>query len=120
MRFKTTIKLVSDARDKSEALELVEEYLSGNIVSGIDMKCVTKPVCSKTKMVSLAALSLLIIAGIVLGSYIKQPQIMLHTIPGISAVQPPLKTSNMSRMSPEFKKEWEERQNKEALSQMSK
>ena len=61
-----------------------------------------------------------LIAGIVLGSYIKHPQIMLRTIPGISAVQPPLKTSSIAKMSSEFKKEWQERQTKEALSQIAK
>ncbi len=120
MKFRTTIKLVSEAHDKNEALDLVEEYLSGNIMSGIDMRCVTKPVCSGAKIVSLSVISLVIIAGIVLGSYIKHPQIMMRTIPGVSAVQPPLKTSGAARMSPEFMKEWQDRQTKEALSQITK
>lgn len=120
MRFKTNIRLISEAQDKSEALDLVEEYLAGNIVSGVDMKCVTRPVCSKAKMAGIAALSLLIVAGILLGSHIKHPQRLLQVIPGVSAVQPPLKTSNIAKMKSEFKQDWQDRQTKEALDQIKR
>ena len=118
MRFKTTIQLVSDAQDKSEALDLVEEYLAGNIVSGVDMRCVTKPLHSKAKIAGMAVILLAVVAGIFAGSYIKHPQNILRTIPGVSAVQSPLKTSNITHRSPEFKKEWQDRQTKEALDQI--
>jgi hypothetical protein len=116
MRFKTTIQLVSDAQDKHEALDLVEEYLAGNIVSGVDMRCVTKPVCNTANVVGVAAISLAIIAGICIGAYTKHSQNMIQTIPGASAVQSPLKTSDAK--SPEFKKEWQDQQTKEALDQI--
>lgn len=120
MRFKTTIQLVSDARDRSEALDLVEEYLAGNIVSGVDMKCVTRPLCSKAKVAGMAAILLAIVAGIFAGSQIKHPQNILQTIPGASAVQSPLKTSDITHRSPEFKEEWRDRQTKEALDQIKR
>ncbi|MCX5678082.1 MAG: hypothetical protein NTY76_03125 [Candidatus Omnitrophica bacterium] len=119
MRFKTTIQLVSDAQDKSEALDLVEEYLAGNIVSGVDMRCVTKPVY-KSNIVCVAAISLAIVTGILVGSHIKHPQNMIQTIPGTSAIQSPLKTSDITHSKPEFKKEWQDRQTKEALDQISR
>jgi hypothetical protein len=118
MRFKTVIKLTSDAQDKGEALELVEEYLAGNIVSGVDMKCVTKPVYSKVKIAGVAALSLAIAVGIFVISYVKQPQNVLPTISGVDAVQPLLKTSNIAQKSLGFKKDWQDRQTKEALEQI--
>ncbi len=120
MRFKTVIKLVSDARDKSEAIDLVDDYLAGNIVTGIDMKCVTKPVHSSAKIAGIATLVLAITAGVVVSLQTKHSQNMLQPIPGVSAVQPPLKTSNIANKSPEFKNEWQERQTKEALSQITR
>ena len=120
MRFKTVIKLVSEAQDKSEALDVVEEYLAGNIVSGVDMKCVTKPVCSKAKIAGVAALSVVVIAGVLLGSHIKHPQNILQTVSGVSAVQPPLKTSNIAKISPKFKEEWQNKETEEALIQIKK
>jgi hypothetical protein len=120
MRFKTTIKLVSDANNKNEALDLVEEYLAGNIVSGVDMRCVTKPVYSNAKIAGVAVISLAIVAGIFLSSYIKHPQNIFQALPGVSAVQPPLKTSNMAHQkSSNFKEEWNDRQTKEALDQIT-
>lgn len=120
MRFKTTIKLVSDVQNKNEALEVVEEYLAGNIVSGVDMKCVTKPLYSKAKMAGVAAFSLVVVAGILSFSFTKHPQGALSIVPGVSAVQPPLKTSGISDNSPKFKREWQDRQTKEALDQIKR
>ncbi len=120
MKFKTVIKLVSDARDKGEAIDLVDDYLSGNIVSGVDMKCVTKRVHSPAKIVGACALVLAITAGVVVSSNTKHSQNILQTVPGVSAVQPPLKTSNIANKSPEFKDKWQECQTKEALSQITR
>ncbi len=120
MRFKTVIKLVSDARDKSEAIDLVDDYLAGNIVSGVDMKCATRRVHSPAKIVGACALVLAITAGVVVSLQTKHPQNMLQPIPGVSAVQPPLKTSNIAKKSSEFRNEWQERQTKEALSQITR
>jgi hypothetical protein len=120
MRFKTVIKLVADARDKNEAIDLVDDYLAGNIVTGVDMKCATKPVHSPVTIVGVYALVLAVTAGVILLSHIKHPQNMLQTVPGVSAVQPPLKTSNIANKSPEFKDKWQERQTKEALSQITR
>ena len=44
MKYKTTIEIVADAGDKSEAMEIAGEYLSGNLISGVRMKCRTNPV----------------------------------------------------------------------------
>lgn len=119
MRFKTTIQLVSDAQDRSEALDLVEEYLAGNIVSGVDMRCVTKPVY-RSNIVGVVAISLAIVAGILVGSHFKHPQSMIQTIPGASAIQTPLKTSAVTYSNPGFKEEWQDRQTKEALERISR
>lgn len=119
MRFKTVIKIVSDANNRSEALDLVEEYLAGNISSGVNMRCVTKPVCSKTKVAGVMALSLIMVAGIFLTVNAKHPQ-MLQTVRGIDAVQPPLKTSNAAKIDSDFKKEWQAIQTKEGLEKITR
>ena len=119
MRFKTVIKIVSDANDKNEALDLVEDYLSGNISSGVDMKCVTRPVYSAAKMAGAVAISLIAIIGILFASNIKHPQNILQRLPGVSAVQSPLKTSTAAKTGTEFKKEWRDRQTKEALDKIT-
>lgn len=120
MKFKTVIKLVSDAQDKNEAIDLVDDYLAGNIVSGVDMKCVTRRVHNTAKIVGACALVLAITAGVIVSSYTRHPQNMLQSVPGVSAVQPPLKTSNIANKSPEFKNEWQERHTKEALGQITR
>jgi len=120
MRFKTVIQLVSDARDKREAQDLVEEYLAGNIASGVDMKCVTKPVYGAAKVAGVAVLSLAIVAGIFLGSHIKSVQNVPQMASGLSAVQPPLKTSNIVKKRSEFKQEWQDRETKEALDDITR
>ncbi|MBN2453439.1 MAG: hypothetical protein JXB40_04175 [Candidatus Omnitrophica bacterium] len=115
MRFKTIIELRAEAKNKSEALEIVEEYLSGNITTGVYMRCITKPVCSAAKVACIAVLSIVAIGTVLLVSSVKHPQVSIRTLSGISAVQPPLNTSVSANHSAEFKKEWEERHTREAL-----
>lgn len=120
MRFKTIIKIVSDANSRREALDLVEEYFAGNITSGVNMKCVTRPVFSKVKLAGVMALSLMVIVGVILTSQIKHPENILQTMPGVNAVQPPLNTSKAVKNASEFKKEWQDKQTKEALSRITR
>ena len=37
MKYRTVIEVVTEAKDKSEAIEIVGEYLSGDILSGVQM-----------------------------------------------------------------------------------
>ncbi|MFH1190044.1 MAG: hypothetical protein V1682_05070 [Candidatus Omnitrophota bacterium] len=115
MRFKTIIKLESDARDKSEALDIVEDYLAGNIISGVDMKCVTKPVSNPITIVSVITLALALTAGIVVSAHIRNPHNIMQALPGAGAVQAPLKTSDIAEKGPEFKDEWRDKETQEAL-----
>lgn len=120
MRFKTIIELKAEAKNKFEAYEIVEEYLAGNIVSGVDMKCVTKPVVNPVKVAGIAMITLAILAGIIIAAQMKHPMSIISSLPGVSAVQPPLKTSVSPRVSDDFKKEWQDMQTKEALSRITK
>ena len=120
MKFRTVIKLVSDARDKSEALDLVEDYLAGNIVHGVDMKCVTKPVHTHAKIAGVATLVLAVALGVVMTSNMKHSQNILQNVPGVSAVQPPLNTSSIEAKSSKFKQEWQDRQTQEALNRITR
>jgi hypothetical protein len=112
MKYKTTINIVSEARNRDEAIDIVEEYLSGNIRSGVDMKCATGPERTAVKVTCAVALSLVIVGVIIFPIHLKTPQLMVPNVSAISAVQAPLKTD---RKNVEFKKEWETRQTKEAI-----
>lgn len=115
MRFKTVIQIETDARDKAEAIELVEEYLAGNIVSGVDMRCKTGPSMSKAKVISVVAVSVFLVMGLAIGAFVNIPRGTISVVPGVSAVQPPLKTSSDIKDKAAFKKQWQDRHNKEAL-----
>jgi len=119
MRFKTKIEIVSEAKDKNEAAEIAGEYLSGNIMSGIEMKCHTKPVgVSIRNTVGVVAISAIFIVATLLVAHVR-PTPVLSQAAGINnAIQPPLKTSEMNKKSDNFKKAWQDRQNKAALDSM--
>lgn len=116
MRFKTKIEIISEAKDKNEAAEIAGEYLSGNIASGIEMKCHTKPVGINVRnTVGVLAISAIFIVATLLVAHVK-PAPLLPQVVGINnAIQPPLKTSEMDKKSDNFKKAWQDRQNKAAL-----
>jgi len=115
MKFKTTIKILTEAQNRNEAVEIVDEYLSGNLISGVDMRCSTKPMTSKAKIAGVLMVSIAIIAGIFFTTQVKQPQALFQNISGVSAVQPPLTTSAADKKSADFKDKWEARQLSEAL-----
>ena len=120
MRFKTVIKLVSDANNKNEALEVVEEYLAGNIVSGVDMKCATKPLYNKTKIAGAVVLFFMVAVCAFLFSNSRHSQCALPVISGASAVQAPLNTACIAESKEYFKRNWENRHTKEALDYITK
>lgn len=116
MKYRTTIEIVSEAKDKNEAMEIVGEYLSGNITSGVRMKCLTDPVNSYTRIIVTTLLFLALLGGSILSAiYTKPGAGTLSSTPGVSAIQPPLKTSAADKKSMNFKKEWQTRQVKEAI-----
>jgi hypothetical protein len=117
MKYKTTIELITEAKDKNEAVEIAGEYLSGNIVSGVRMKCLSKPVALYNgKVVCTIAVTLaLVIVGFVVTLQSKVPHSLVSNTAAISAVQPPLKTGAADKKSADFKKEWKAKQDKEIL-----
>jgi len=116
MRYKTTIHIISDAKDRNEAVEMAEEYLSGHLAFGIDMKCSTKPAYRSTvKVVGAVAVSALVLLAVLILPQSRHATGMIPAAAGASAIQPPLKTSSADRLSADFKKEWQVRQTAEAL-----
>jgi hypothetical protein len=121
-KYKTKIEITAPATNKDEAMEIVGDYLSGNIMSGIDMKYSTKQVRfydhSATKIL---AVVLLIGIGFLFSvkTSPQAPHLNIATCQ-MAAVQPPLKTSNASTDDAKFKKEWEEKQTREALNFIKK
>jgi len=120
MKYKTTIRIITDARDKHEAMDLVGEYLSGHISSGIDMKCATRPANAVTKGVVCFLVGTLFVGiGVLTVVQMKSPQKFLVDMPGFSTVQPVLKTSQASKDA-EFKKAWSLKQAQEAMRHLVK
>ncbi len=116
MKYKTTIQITTEAADKNEALEVVGEYLSGNLVSGVEMKCRTNPAVNyKTSLVVVTAFSFIVISSVLLASHIKGSANLTQSTSGISAIQPPLKTSYLEGQNANFKKNWQDREIKKAL-----
>lgn len=114
--YKTNIEITSEAENKDEAMEIVGDYLSGNIISGIDMKCTTKPICFYNTTAAKAVVVVVLVTLGFLSGVKTQPN--YRPAPGlcqIAAVQPPLKTSGSNRDGLQFKREWEEKQTRDAL-----
>jgi hypothetical protein len=116
MKYKTNIEITSDAVSKDEAMEIVGDYLSGNIASGIDMKCATRQVrFYNNPAAKVTALALLITIGFFSGVKAK-PQLSLPVnMCQMAAVTPPLKTSDANKNDMRFKREWQEKQTTEAI-----
>lgn len=116
MRFITRIDIISEAKDKNEAVEIAGEYLSGNITSGIEMKCHTTPAISNVRnAVGVVAISAIFIVATLLVTHIRPAQVMPQAAGINNAIQPPLKTSEVSNKTSNFRKAWQERHNKAAL-----
>jgi len=115
-RYKTKIEITAPASDKDEAMEIVGDYLSGNIMSGIDMRCSTKQVrFYDNSAAKVLAVFLLIGVGF-LFTVKATPQAYLSPATcQTAAVQAPLRTSDFMKEEANFKKEWEERQTREVL-----
>ena len=117
MKYKTTIEIISEAEDKSEAMEIVGEYLSGNIVSGVEMKCLTKRSHTYNKTVlSVLVISAVVLTAILTTVHTRSTYNSTPSLTGTDAIQPPLKTSTSARYDTRFKKAWETKKTQEALS----
>lgn len=117
MKYKTTIQIIAEAEDKKEAIDIVGDYLSGNLASGVEMKCLTEPVYGLTRnVISVIAILLVVAFGALSFMPSKTCQGARQGITGINAIQPPLKTSINSNRNSQFKKEWQDRQARDAIS----
>lgn len=121
-KYKTKIEITAPAANKDEAMEIVGDYLSGNIISGIDVKYATKQVrFYDHSAAKVLAVILLIGIGFLFSARTSSvgPHLSIGTCQ-MAAVQPPLKTSKVSTDEAKFKKEWEEKQATEALNFIKK
>ncbi len=111
MKYKTNIEITSDAANKDEAMEIVGDYLSGNIASGIDMKYATKSVhFYNNKTAKIVAVALLTTIGFFSGVKAKPQQNFSINTCQMATVTPPLKTSEANKNDMRFKKEWQQMQ----------
>jgi hypothetical protein len=116
MKYKTNIEITSNAANKDEAMEIVGDYLSGNIRSGIDMKYATKPVrFYSNSAIKVVLVIMLMTVGFFSGVKAKPQQGFLFNMCQVAAVTPPLKTSDANKNDNSFKKEWQDKQNAEVI-----
>jgi len=122
MKYKTVIEIMTEANNKNEASDIVGEYLSGDISSGVDMKCRTKPVLlyRRALAASVTALSILLVFGTIFAAGIKTGKQAMPALSGVSAVQPPLKTAPIDKKNVDFKEEWQKKHDQKALQSLSK
>jgi len=121
MRYKTTIEIITDAENKNEALDIAGDYLSGHLMYGVDMRCLTRPVgLNKSVVVSVVAISMVMVALVFSAAHLRFTQNIVNSATGYSAIQPPLKTSIADKNGTEFKREWQIRQIKTALDHLTK
>ena len=120
-KYKTKIEITSEASNKDEAMEIVGDYLSGNIASGIGMKYTTNPVRFYNNTAArITVVMILITLGFLSGVKTKAVYQPAVGICQMAAVQPPLKTSSSNAIDTQFKKEWEDKQTREALNLIKK
>ena len=116
MKYKTNIEITSDAANKDEAMEIVGDYLSGNIASGIDMKYATRPVrFYNNPAAKIVLVALLMTMGFFSGVKAKPHQDFSVNMCQMAAVTPPLKTSEANKNDMSFRKEWQDKQTTEAI-----
>ena len=116
MKFRTTIKITTEAKDKNEAMEIAGEYLSGNLMSGVDMKLSTASMNYLKKRAALAILAIIAFGVITAHFACSRPSSsFISCIPGDSVMQPPLKTSAPDNKYSDFNKEWQAKHAKEVL-----
>jgi len=117
MKYKTIIQITTEATDKSEAMEIVGDYLSGNIMSGVEMKCRTTPRIDYKGgiLLGIALFSFVILGGALFTSTIGGSSFGTSNLAVASAMQPPLKTSLIASKNDSFKEDWQNKQTKEAL-----
>ena len=121
MKYKTNIEITSDAVNKEDAMEIVGDYLSGNIASGIDMKYATRPVrFYNNSAAKIAVVVLLMTIGFFSGVKAKPHQNFSVNMCQMAAVTPALKTSAANKDYMGFRSEWKQVQAAEAISSLKR
>ena len=121
MKYKTTIKLVTEAKDKREAMEIAGEYLSGNLTTGVDMRLRTSSICTNKQRLAVALVVALVVGLLVIPlSAMRHSQGFVLHLPGDSAILPPLKTSAADTDFSDFKKAWQTKHSQEILRSLKK
>jgi len=121
MKYKTVIEVVTEAANKDDAMNIVGEYLSGDILSSVDMKYSTRSISGlKTAAITITALSIAICIGVFSLHFMKSSGTTFSAAVGSSAVQAPLHTQALNVGNVYFKDQWQKEHIKEALLKISK
>ena len=120
MKYRTTVQIISSANDKDEAMEIAGDYLSGNIISGVEMKCSTRPVRSHARLALFISIAIIVVAaGLFSAHNSMHSRNVLPVVAGMDAIQPPLNTG-FNEKNADFKKAWQEKHTKEVLDYIKK
>ncbi|MBN1354021.1 MAG: hypothetical protein JW994_05090 [Candidatus Omnitrophica bacterium] len=115
MKFRTIIEIVSDAENEHEAMDVAGEFLRGNLESGIEMKCHTKPLTSHifSRLIRWSAFFVLLTSamGLLALSLVKNPPVHAPIFKNFSACPAPLKTAGLMG----FRKIWSDAGNEKVL-----
>lgn len=112
MKYRTTIELIAEAETEDEAVDLAGEFLRGNIESGVEMKCRTKPVKAYTLFrIAILLILITVFAGAASFKHLRGSSNTFAPQRNFGAIQPPLKTSSSNT----FNDNWKEKENKRVL-----
>jgi len=106
MKYRTVIEIVTEAKDKHEAIDIAGEFLNGGGENGVSMKCRT----TLFRPYILAGIGIFFtLACTVLGTvslrYFKSGPGAFSGARNISAIQPPLRTSEEDAFMNRWQKE---------------
>lgn len=117
MRYKTVIEVETDAKTRNEALEIVDDYLAGNLVRGVSMRCATRPVRNVGRAAISVATGCALIAIVAMAVMHADPASKAVSFsPAASTMQAPLKTKSAD----DFKSQWDKKQSQEAIESLKK
>ncbi|NQU73435.1 MAG: hypothetical protein HQ547_01815 [Candidatus Omnitrophica bacterium] len=110
MEYKTTIKVLTEAKDKYEAADIAGEFLRGDITAGAKVRINTSSLArSRTIKAALVIGVVSIASGIcLLGNQAGYKIANVKRKPVTSyAIQPPIKTNLADTKNEDFKKVWQ-------------
>lgn len=118
MKYRTVLELVTEANNEGDAVDVVGDFLKGDIESGVKMKCSTRPVRPHWLLgVGTACFVLLMVAGgLTFLTGHKNVHAAFTRREHVYAIQPALKTNK----SKQFEEAWHKERNEKVFAYIKK